>query len=207
MNEEVRNEKQLVRHMKGLFEKNKPSFLKKIFVHTNLSTKRFRDIWSEWWQSEVPPRLEVDMIPVFEDRTDIHIAGVEVEFFKDKSKNFTDGLQQAISFGLLGFDSLALWHIFSEKMENSDIEGYTRSMKEIMDGFHLPVVYFATKLVDGNKFEFFAPWKFYSSTGIEPNHFLKLLKEDCEKKRNPLLSKEDVEKARKMLKIMLKIPV
>ena len=207
MNGEVRSERQLVRYLEELFKKDKPSFLRKIFIHTNLSTKRFRQVWSEWWQGEAPPRLEVDMVPVFEDGEKILIPGIEVEYFKDKSKNFTDGLQQVVSFGPFGFDSLVLWHIFSEKMDNLDIEGYTRSMKEMVEGFNLPIVYFATKMVGEGRFEFFAPWKLYSSAGIEPGHLLRLLRDDCEKKRNPLLGKENVEKARKMLKLMLKIPV
>jgi len=141
---EIKNERELVKRLKTLFEEKRSTSLKKIFIHTNLATKKFRDIWREWWRSEIPPGLEVDMISVFEDTTGIDkvlIAGVEIEFFKDKTKSFCDGLQQILSFGLFGFDSLVLWHIFSERMENKNIEECVRSTEEIIKGFNLPIVY------------------------------------------------------------------
>jgi|GEM_PF-1011673 len=208
--QQIKDERELVRILKDLFEESKPSGFKKIFRHTGLSTKRFRDLWSEWWGGDVPPRLEVDLIFVFEDIKNsdrVLLAGVEVELFRDKAKSFCDGLQQILSFGLFGFDSLVLWHIFSEEMDNRKIEDYVRSTKEIIDGFALPVVYFATKLIGRDRFEFFAPWSFYSSGSWNASYLLSCLKSCCEGKRNPLLHKQDIEKRRKTLKILLKIPV
>jgi hypothetical protein len=208
--EEIRNERELVRNLKGLLEERKLSSLKKLFIHTNLATKKFRDIWSEWWESEVPPKLEVDMIPIFEDTRETNkvlIVGIEVEFFKGKTKSFCDGLQQILSFGLFGFDSLVLWHVFSEKMENKKIEKYVRPVKDIIEGFNLPIVYFATKLVGKDKFDFFAPWELYSSRSVEVGALLTSLKNCCDEKRNPLFNKEEVERRKNMLKIVLKIPV
>jgi hypothetical protein len=205
----IRDERSLVKNLKALLEESGYSNLRKIFAHVNLATKKFHDIWSEWWKSEVPPRLEVDMIPVFnvDEPGRVLIAGVEVEFFRDKGKSFCDGLQQTLSFGLFGFDSLVLWHIFSEEMENRDIEEYVRSTREIIEGLNLPIVYLATKLVEKDKFEFFAPWKFYSSMNIEANYLLESLRKSCSEKRNPLLYREEVERRKKMLKVILKIPV
>jgi len=150
------------------------------------------------------------MIPVFEDIGKLHeilIAGVEVEFFKGKTKSFCDGLQQVLSFGLFGFDSLVLWHIFSEKVENKNIEEYVRSTKEIIEGFNLPIVYFATKLIGIDRFEFFAPWEFYSSKSVEADYLLLSLRNCCNKRRNPLLDKGEIERRKKMLKVILNIPV
>ena len=59
-------------------------------------------------KNNLPPQLEVDMIPVFEDIKGpdrVFIIGIEVKFFKGKTKSFCDGLQQILSFGLFGFDS------------------------------------------------------------------------------------------------------
>lgn len=204
-----RSEKRLVKDLKALFEESRQPNLRKVFAHINLATKKFRDVWHEWWGSEVPPRLEVDMIPVFDvEETDgVLIAGVEVEFFKNNRKSFCDGLQQTLSFGLFGFDSLVLWHIFSEEMENRDIEKYVRPTREIIGGLNLPIVYFATKLVGDYKFEFFAPRKFYSSLGMEVSYLLEGMRKSCSDKRNPLLYREEVEKRKKMLKVILNIPV
>jgi len=208
--EEIKDERELVRSLKGLFEKSGSSILKKVYINVNLAKRRFHELWAEWWESEVSPRLEIDMIPVFEDvrkLKEVFIPGVEVEFFKDKTKTFVDGLQQALSFGLFGFDSLVLWHVFPEKMEGKSIEQHVRHAKEIIEGLNLPVVYFATRLTEQDRFEFFAPWSFYSSMSMDANYLLTNLRKCCDEKRNPLLYKEEVEKRKKMLKVLLKIPI
>lgn len=206
--QEERTERALVRDLNALFEQRKPSSLKKLFIHTNFATKKFRDIWSEWWETEIPPKLEVDMIPVFEDVEDqVLLVGVEVEFYKDQTKSFCDGLQQILSFGIFGFDSLVLWHIFAETMENKTIEKYVRAAREIIDGFDLPIVYVATKLIGTEKFEFFAPSQFYSSTIHEADFLLSAMRDRCLAKRNPLLDRDEIERRKRMLKVLLKIPV
>ena len=131
--EGIKNERELVRKLKALFEEQKSTGLKKIFIHTNLATKKFRDIWSEWWKGDIPPQLE--------------------------------------------------------------------------EGFNLPIVYFATKLIETDKFEFFAPWEFYSSKTVDANYLLVSLRNYCNEKRNLLLDQAKIEKRKEMLKILLKIPV
>jgi hypothetical protein len=206
--EEIKSEKELVRKLEELFVAKKVSGLKKIFTHTNLATKKFRDIWSGWWETESPPRLEVDIILTFEESRDgVFIVGVEVEFFRDESKNFYDGLQQIFAYGLFGFDGLVLWHIFLEEMGDKIIDRYVKPVKEIVDGFRLPILYLATKVTKDFQFEFFAPWAHYSSAKYDASDVLSLLKRECEKNRNPLLYTEEIKKRRNTLKIILGIPV
>lgn len=200
-------EKNLVKNLKGLFEDRKLRSLKKVFVHVNLGTKKFQEIWKEWWQSEVPPRLEVDMILVFENLNELLISGIEVKFFKGEERKFYEGLQQALSIGLFGFDSLVLWHIFSEDIANKEIEGFVRPTKKLIEGFNLPVVYFATKLIEKDKFEFFAPLEIYSSQPQDVDYLLTWLRNSCHGKRNPLLEREEVLRSKKLLKIKLEIPI
>jgi hypothetical protein len=76
-------------------------------------------------------------------------------------------------------------------MENKDIEEYVRLTREIIEGFNLQIVYFATKFIE-NKFEFFAPFEAYSSYKAEVNEMLSSLRDYCNKKRNPLLEKEEI---------------
>lgn len=204
------SEKEVVKKLKNLSLEGKPHGLKKMFIHTNLATRRFHEIWSDWWKTAIPPRLEVDMIPVFEEIKEldkVFMVGIEVEFFKDKTKSFYDGLQQVVAFGLFGFDSLVLWHIFAAKLENKDIEEYTKPVKEIIEGFKLPVVYLATKLTEDFKFEFFAPWDLYSSSKMDIGYVFSSMRNLCNERRNPLLNKAEVEKRKRMLKVILKIPV
>lgn len=206
---ESRTEKDIVRMLKKSFIEKEIPNIRKIFTHTNLAKNKFQDIWSAWWETEPPPTLEVDMIFVFEDKTpmDVFMIGVEAKFFTNGQRRFNEGLQQILSFGLFGFDSLVLWHIFSEELDNNHIDGYVKSAREVIEGFELPVVYFATKLIDGCTFEFFSPQQLYSSARVEAETFLGHMRYFCDKKRNPLLDKEEIEKRRRMLKTVLKIPI
>lgn len=207
--EEFRTEKKVVEMLENTFQGKKIPLLKKTFIHTNLATKKFHDIWRVWWETEPPPRLEVDMILVFEDINpmNVFIVGVETKLFTSKKRNFYEGLQQVLSFGLFGFDSLVLWHLFSGEVDNAIIDGYVKPVREVVQGFELPVVYFATKLMEGCTFEFFSPQELYSSTRVEVETLLAHMRAFCGKKRNPLLGREEIEKRRRMLKTILKIPV
>lgn len=208
--EGVDKEKQVVKKLNSLFLETKPSSLRKMFAHTNLATRGFHQLWTDWWKEAIPPRLEVDMILVFDDPAKIDkvfTVGIEVKFFKGETRNFYDGLQQALSFGLFGFDSLVLWHIFPPESKNKEIDEYVKPVKEMMEGFPLPIVYLATKLTEDGKFEFFAPWEFYSSSKVDATYLLNSIRDLYSKKRNPLLDKKEVEKRKEILKVLLKIPI
>ncbi|HDM05814.1 MAG TPA: hypothetical protein ENG34_00875, partial [Candidatus Aenigmarchaeota archaeon] len=164
------DEKKLISRLRDLLWEKKTSSLKKIYARVNLATKQFQEIWSDWWEEEIPPRMEVDLIPVFSDSYDVILVGVEVEFFREKRRSPYKGLEQALSFGLFGFDSLVLWHVFASTLENKIIDSYVRPVKEIVEGLNLPIVYFATKIENRDKFEFFTPW--YSSIQYEADYII-----------------------------------
>ncbi|MEM0171809.1 MAG: hypothetical protein QXJ62_02190 [Nitrososphaeria archaeon] len=200
------DEKQLLDQLKELFEEKRSSALKKVFAKVNLATKQFKDIWSTWWEGEVSPRQEIDLILVFSDPVyeEVSIIGVEVEYFRGAKKNPYGGLEQALSFSLFGFDSLVLWHIFTPIIENRVVESYVKTVSELVEGLNLPLVYFATKFFENREFEFFSP--FSSSYHYEADSVLTSLLEYCKKKRNSLLYKEEVKRRRDVLKVILKIP-
>jgi hypothetical protein len=203
------NEKELVRNLKNIFEDAKYSELIKIYVHTNLATKKFHELWKEWWKGGITPKLEVDMILIFREsqKQDVFMPAIEIKYFKDTSiRDFREGLQQALSFSLFGFDSLVLWHIFPEQTEKTDIDSIVKPMKELISSLNLPLVYFATRIKE-NKFEFSAPWEWGSSIDVLPYQFLWYLKKECEKTRNPLFYNDEIQKRRKMLKVLFKIPI
>ena len=200
------NEKELVKEIKKKVEEWKIGFVKKVFTHFNLGSTKFEELWKDWWEKEAPPRMEVDFIFVFADFNDILMPGVEVKYFREKEK-FYYGIEQTMAYSLFGFDSVVLWHIFDEKMENSVIEGYVKAIAEIMKGFDLPFVYFATKIYEDMKFEFFSPRQFYSSQRIDIENVLERMKEKCKEVRNPLLENEEVRKRKRVLKTILRIPV
>lgn len=208
--EEELKERQVVKKIRGLFLDTDHQALRKMYIHTNLATRKFHEVWSDWWTTGIPPRLEVDMIMVFEEESNsskVFLSGVEVKYFRSKKNNFYEGLQQILAFGLFGFDSLILWHIFSENMENKDIEEYVKPVKEIVEGFDLPIVYIATKLTKDMKFEFFYPLALYSSAKVNADRLIGFLKELSTEKRNPLLKEDEIEKRKKTMKLILRIPV
>jgi hypothetical protein len=207
---DLQAEKQIVRKLSELCQQERPPCVKRMFVHVNLATRKFHEIWHDWWKGSIPPRLEVDMIPVFEapdEPDEAFTAGVEVEFFKDKAKSFSDGLQQALSFGLFGFDSLVLWHIFAESLSSKEIESVTEAVGELVDGLQLPITYLATKLTSDFRFEFFAPSSLYSSSKVDLASVLSQMRSLCAKRRNPLLDRSEVEKRKGILKVVLRIPI
>ena len=199
------NEKELVKEIKRIAEEREINFVKKIFTHFNLGTSKFEELWRDWWEKETPQRLEVDMIFVFADSDGIIIPGVEVKYFREKEK-FYYGIEQTMAYSLFGFDSIVLWHIFDESVENQVIEGYVKAMAEIMKGFDLPFVYFATKIYENMKFEFFSPPQFYSSQKLDIASVLGRMKEVCNEAKNPLLENEEVRKRKRVLKTILRIP-
>jgi len=200
------NEKELVKEIKRIAEEREINFVKKIFTHFNLGTSKFEELWKDWWEKETPPRMEVDMIFVFADSDGIIMPGVEVKYFREKEK-FYYGIEQTMAYSLFGFDSIVLWHIFDERMENHVIEGYVKAIAEIIKGFNLPFVYFATKIYEGMKFEFFSPRQFYSSQKLDIVSVLGRMKERCKEASNPLLENGEVRKRKRVLKTILRIPV
>jgi len=207
---EEMKEKELVREIKNEITSYEIPELKKLFIHTNLSTRKFQKIWADWWETGIPPRLEVDMIFVFKENTpfeNVFLVGVEVEYFRDRRKNYYDGLQQILSFGLFGFDSLVLWHIFSENLDNKLIGECVKPVREIIEGFNIPIVYLATRITNNKEFEFYYPLKLFSSLKVNARDLVGNLNELCTSKRNPLLDKNEVEKRKKTMKLILKIPM
>lgn len=200
------NEKELVKEIKRIAEERDINFVKKIFTHFNLGTSKFEELWKDWWEKETPPRMEVDMIFVFADSDGIIMPGVEVKYFREKEK-FYYGIEQTMAYSLFGFDSIVLWHIFDGRMENHVIEGYVKAMAEIIKGFDLPFVYFATKIYEGMEFEFFSPRQFYSSQKLDIVSVLGRMKERCKEASNPLLENDEVRKRKRVLKTILRIPV
>ncbi|OQX86741.1 MAG: hypothetical protein B6D55_05320 [Candidatus Omnitrophica bacterium 4484_70.2] len=205
------NEKELVQELKSLFENAGYNELFKVFALTNLATKRFHELWQEWWKTKFLPKLEVDMILVFREfqKQEVFMSAIEIKYFKDFSaRDFREGIQQALSFGIFGFDSLILWHIFPEGASKEEIETIVKPCKDIVDGFRLPITYFATQLTkDNNKFELYAPWEWLSSVDINPYQMIGYIKNESTKKKNPRLIEEEVQRRRKLLKVLLKIPI
>lgn len=196
-------------------EMGKHGWLRQVHKNKNLSTEEFQNIWSEWWKGKLPPKTEVDIILIFEDPIEVLdkalIGCVEIEYFSIKDivrKNFYEGLQQALAFSIFGFDGLSLWHIFSPEIEENIIENYANTMGEIISSFRLPIFYLAAKILDEKELRMkcFKPSQL-EEKGIE--YFIDWLNRYWIEKenRNPLLNDNEIKNRRKILKMLLKIPV
>jgi hypothetical protein len=195
-------------------ELGKHGWLRKVYKNKNLSTKEFQNIWAEWWKGELPPRTEVDIILVFEDPLEVLdkalLGCIEIEYFSIKDigrKNFYEGLQQALTFSIFGFDGLSLWHVFSSEIKDDFIYLYANTVEEVISGFKLPIFYLATKVLDEKELRMkcFKPFQL-EERNIE--YFIDLLNSRWIERdnRNPLLKEEKVKNRRKILKTALKVP-
>jgi len=195
-------------------EQGKHGLLRKVYKNKNLSTKKFQDIWSEWWKGKLPPRTEVDIILVFEDPMEVLdkalIGCIEVEYFSTKNiakKNFYEGLQQILAFSIFGFDGLCLWHVFSPEREENVINNYANAMGELINGFRLPIFYLAVKILDEKELRM----KCFKPIQLEGKieYFIDWINRYWINKenRNPLLEDNKIKDRRKILKTLLKIPV
>ena len=216
-------EQTLVKKLAGVIDEerkqSKLSGLKLCTAHLNLARKSFTEVWDTWWKGRLPPKLEVDVVLAFDDHSklidDALLLAVEVEYFKaGKRGHFYAGLDQAQAFAVFGFDGLVLWPLFRE-VERSTVESYGSAMKEVLDGFSLPIVYFACELADDWKLKCVQPsaveGDLVSTVRWMRNHF------DDSKRRNPLLFKDRlpayrpeladrIRQRRRTLKTVLGIP-
>ncbi|GAI78996.1 unnamed protein product, partial [marine sediment metagenome] len=159
------------------------------------------------------PLIETDLILIFEDYREITdknlIIAIEVKYFPPKKEIDLDKqLRQAYrEFGqplrnlIYGFDSIVLWHIFHEKVEDEKIKSYTNTVNKTINKLCLPMLYFATKLLD-DKFKFYQPWNI-DYNNIE--YVLNYINNSCAEKRNPLTI-EEIEKYRNAIKVTAGIP-
>ncbi|MBI3781323.1 MAG: hypothetical protein HY278_09760 [candidate division NC10 bacterium] len=206
------NEKDLVKKIEKVIREkkekgNRPSFLRYTHAHLNLAHKGFEEIWGNWYTGQTPPKLEVDLLCIFEDVQkridDALIVAVEMKYFRGSSRSsFYQGLDQVLALSLFGFDGLSLWHLFSGDAEESVIKGHSNAVEEITQGYKLPLFYLAAKV--GNDLEFSSYSPAVTTGGVD--YYLKWMWDYSRDNRNPLLQSDEVKKRRKTIKAMLQIP-
>ena len=178
--------------------------------HVNLATNPYKVIWSPWYSTKIPPRLEVDLILILQEPGLLEkslMVAVEVEYFNTPRKRFYDGIDQVLAFSLLGFDGVALWHIFSKKVRDTDVKKRAEAVLEMVKGFELPIFYVAFRLEDATRIICLSPLELSGS--FETDQLVKYILSYFAngKHRNPLLSKHEVIKRRNTLKVLFGIPV
>jgi len=201
-------------------KQNKIYGLKLSKTHVNLARKSYVQAWSTWWTGKLPPELEVDLVMAFEDHSklidDALLLAVEIEYFsKGKRGNFYQGLNQAQAFAIFGFDGIVLWHLFRD-VEQDMISSYASAVKDLIEGFSLPIVYFASEITEDWKFRCFQP---VSDTEGDLSYIIAWMRNhfNDDKYSNPLLFSqklpvhrhelaERIRQRRRTLKTVLGIP-
>lgn len=213
----MKDERELIKKICANLDQDKPYSLKRIEKPFNIANKGFEDVWKGWYGGEAPPKLEVDIITVFEDIRkkidDALIIATDVKFFKDfKNRGFYEGIGQILSYSIFGFDGLSLWHLFDKNMEDNKIQNFSNATEEILRGFNLPVFYLCGRVVDEEKLivKSFAP----SNIEEDVKYFVGWMHNYVGENRNVLLFEskplgpyaEEIQRRRKTLKVTLQIP-
>lgn len=206
------NEPQIIDKIKKLINVVEVSGLRKIDKGAVLKGLRFRETIEKYYRGKLLwPLIEADLILIFEDYKEIIdrnlIVAVEIKYFTPKV-NTNKQLRQAYrEIGqplrnlIYGFDSIVLWHIFHERIEDVKIKTYTTTVYETIQKLKLPMLYFATKFSE-DKFKFYQPWDI-DYQNIE--YIVRNLQNSCNDTRNPLL-REEIEGYRNAIKVAIGIP-
>jgi len=202
---EKKDERKIVNEMAQSIISSKPHGLKSVHKHVNLSRRGFVEVWQGWFHAKTIPQLEVDLITVYEEQDlEPFIMATEVKYFKQKrGRNFYEGLQQILAFGLFGFDALSLLHIFPRESEDDYIQASTKATQEIIERFRLPVTFIAGKYLRKGQIRCYFPVQLGENSA---DYVMSWTKNLCSEKRNPAVRDQEVVKRRKTLKVLLKIP-
>ncbi len=207
----MRSERDLVRTLEKAIREGKGEgklhWLKYHRIHLNLAHTGFEEILGKWNPGQTTPKVEVDLLCVFEDIhhriDDVMLVAVEMKHFRANSSGaFCDGLDQALAFSLFGFDGLSLWHLFSGDVVESRIQGHASAAKEILQGHNLPLFYLAARVGDDLQLSSYSPAE--TTGGVD--YYLDWMWRHSADQRNPLLQFEEVRKRRRIMKAMLRIP-
>ena len=207
-------EAQVIDKLKKLINTSAVTGLKKIEKGSVLKGKRFRETVEKYYGKKLLwPLIETDLIMIFEDNRKIIdgnlIVAVEIKYFQPKTNTDLDKqLRQAyrecgqpLRNLIYGFDSVILWHIFNEKVEDEKIKVYTNTVNETIKRLNLPMLYFVTKFSENN-FKFFQPWDIDYN---DVKYLVRSLESSCMEKRN-CLPKNEIEEYRNAIKVAIGIP-
>jgi len=144
----------------------------KTYYRVQLKRRGLGEIFKDWNPFELAFEPEVDLVLVCRDYDkiidDALIIAVEVKYFssESESKRFSSGLDQTMSYGLVGFDGISLWHIFSKAINEDTIKRYVAAMRRILEIFNIPLYYLPALQKGDGGFQGFTGISFYDTTPI-----------------------------------------
>jgi len=215
-----RNERELARSIATNIRQDPYLSIKDILSENDISKSEFEEILAKYFDVQAPRFIaKPDIIIVAEDPKKIidewFLITIELKYFKNvkETEKFERDLRKAfreigqpLRYYLYGFDSSILWHIFEEEADPETIKPYSDLLEEVIKKLNLPILFFATKIIENNNFLVFKPLEIKSPNNLK--HITRWMLNCCRDKiRNPLLPfDEDIIERRRAIKIVLKIP-
>ena len=194
--------------------------VKNILSENDISKSEFEEILVKYFDVQAPRFIaKPDIIIVAEDPKKLVdewlLITIELKYFRNvkESKKFEKDLRKAfreigqpLRYYLYGFDSSILWHVFEKDTDSEIIKSYSDLLEETIKKFKLPILLFATKIIEDKNFLVFKPLEIRSPNGLK--YIIGwMLNYSRDKIRNPLLPfDEDIIERRRAIKIVLKIP-
>ena len=215
-----RDERELTRYIVANIRREPYPSMKDILSENDISKSKFEEILAKYFDVQAPRFIaKPDIIVVAEDPKKIIdewlLIAIELKYFKNvkETKKFERDLRKAfreigqpLRYYLYGFDSSILWHIFEEEADPETIKPYSDLLEEVIKKFNLPILFFATKLIENNNLLVFKPLEIKSPNNLK--YITRWMLNYCRDKiRNPLLPLDkDIIERRRAIKTVLKIP-
>lgn len=207
------SEQAIIAKLHELMKNADVSSLKGIYKGRAVTSSEFKEVVSKWHGRDLPwPLIEPDLVLIFEDFSkvidNVLIVAIETKYFEfspQLDKRMREAFRQIgqpLRSHIFGFDSVILWHLFSKDLKEDIVRSYANVVNEVIEKLKLPVVYFATKIIEDD-------FKIYKPLDIEHydiSSVIQYLRKLCDSKRNPTLEDNEVRMRRSALKIALRIP-
>ncbi len=183
--------------------RDKVPALKDVKVDYNLGGKSQREIASMWEKGGFPAKVQPDLLFVFKEfqQTEPFLIAVELKLFENIRKvDLYAGWGQVLTYGLFGFDGLALWHLLKEEPSSDDLERLQATGEKLSKDWGLTIWYLAGQ-IDGQSKSIRTRISSMAIPGVVSWMYNTLVKEQSRLRFN-----SDAMKLRSVLKADLRIP-
>ncbi len=128
--------------------RGKVTGLEDVKVDQPLAGSEQKEIAARWGKGPMPANVLPDFIFVFKDfgKAEPFLVAVEIKLFPTISRaksRFVRGWGQLLTYGLYGFDGLAMWHLLKKEPPQERIEELDSWAREISEKWNLRAWYYA----------------------------------------------------------------
>lgn len=144
----MQNEKELLTPIREKLEKRGYT----VFVNINPASYKYKDYWKQWFGEEIPPlQPQIDILLVDKQ---FSVRAIEIKYFDLKEKridgSYYEGIGETLALMNYGFESVALWHFFNEKIPLKSMNNYAIHIANLRQSFNLPIDYTCLQVKEEN---------------------------------------------------------